>query len=66
MPLLYHMIYLCFILICKTHSIIVYVPYSSFHLPKCGYCALRPMRGVSGGSSRIQETPRFQRRPWFF
>ncbi|KAH3822442.1 hypothetical protein DPMN_124220 [Dreissena polymorpha] len=28
--------------------------------------ALRPRRGFSGGSSRIQETPHFQRRSWFF
>ncbi|KAH3839495.1 hypothetical protein DPMN_112926 [Dreissena polymorpha] len=30
----------------------------------CGCCALRPKRGVSGVSSRIQKTPRFQRHPW--
>ena len=29
-------------------------------------CALRPKRDVSGGSSKIQKTPRFQMRPWFF
>ncbi|KAH3728118.1 hypothetical protein DPMN_054065 [Dreissena polymorpha] len=28
--------------------------------------ALRPRRGISGGPSRIQETPHFQRRSCFF
>ncbi|KAH3718370.1 hypothetical protein DPMN_061173 [Dreissena polymorpha] len=27
--------------------------------------AFRPKRGISGWLSRTQETPRFQRRPWF-
>ncbi|KAH3842843.1 hypothetical protein DPMN_116347 [Dreissena polymorpha] len=47
--------------LCMTSSLIH--PLAARDNRSCGCCALRPMRGVSGGSSRIQETPRFQRRP---